>query len=503
MIGLSDEESYRDLFDNAHDCIQLVSLDGKILFVNQSWLNTMGYELYEIEGQLIFDFIHEDDRTAYITYRTEILKGFTPDRGLVVRYLNKNSEILYLEGFLSLRHIEGRAVCLRGIFRDITARLENEGRLREREQNWEQLLIHAPDAVIVIDSDSKIQFWNPAAEKLFGWTMTEALNKPLAEFIIPEQYRNAHHQGMTRFIATGETHVLNKTIEITALNKAGEEFYISLTISTTTLNGKRAFISFIRDIRQRKKNEAALEKQRQQLEISNRQLEQFAHVASHDMKEPVRKIMLFIERLEKEYSKLLPADAVNYIVKIKSAGKRLQKMVEGLLEDAVAGSIEKEKAPHDLNRIISEIKEDLDLVIQQKNATISYADLPFVLGIDFLLYQLFYNLINNSLKFSRPGVPVRIQITAEDIPQAGGGNILPDAPNGYTQIKVIDNGIGFEQAYAAKIFKTFTRLHNPNQFEGTGLGLSLCETIMERHHGSIKAEGKPNEGATITMLFPK
>src|SRR5687767_8379682 len=303
MIGLSDEESYRDLFDNAHDCIQLVSLDGKILFVNQSWLITMGYELHEIEGQLIFDFIHEDDRSSYIAYRTEILKGSIPDRGLVVRYQNKNSEILYLEGFLSLRQIDGRPVCLRGIFRDITARLENEVRLQEREQNWEQLLIHAPDAVIVIDSDSRIQFWNPAAEKLFGWTVTEVMHKPLAEFIIPEQYRNAHHQGMTRFIATGETHVLNKTIEITALNKAREEFYISLTISTTTLNGKRAFISFIRDIRQRKKNEAALEKQRQQLEISNRQLEQFAHVASHDMKEPVRKIMLFTERLEKEYSK--------------------------------------------------------------------------------------------------------------------------------------------------------------------------------------------------------
>jgi two-component system sensor kinase FixL len=499
--SLLGEESFKDLFDNAHDLIQFVNLDGILIYANKSWSKTLGYEQHEIEGKSIFSFISEDDVEKYTNYRNSIIDGNVPESEIVVRYKTKDGNVLFLEGFISLRAISGNPEYLRGIFRDISNKLKNEAQLKERENNLQQLLSNAPDAIIVINPQSDIIFWNPAAEKLFGWKAEEVINKPLSGTIIPRQYREAHYNGVNRFMSTSQKHILNKTVEITAINKAGEEFYISLTISTTKLNGAVAFISFIRDIREKKKNEAELEKKRQQLEDSNKQLEQFAHVASHDIKEPVRKISIFTQRLENELGSSITNAARSYIEKINRSSNRLLRMIEGVLEYAKAGSVEGEFVTIDLNEIIRNVENDLEVLIEQKRAIIKYSNLPTIEGIDFLIYQLFYNLINNSLKFSKQGEYCLIEITAKKIILAEDESDKTGSGEQFFEIKVKDNGIGFEQEYAASIFKTFTRLHTRNEYDGTGLGLSLCENIMQRHNGIIKGEGEKGKGAIFTLLF--
>ncbi len=503
ITDLLNEESYKDLFDNAHDLIHIVDLEGKILYANKSWTTILEYSLEEIQGQSIYSCVDEEYRAEFIKYRNQIIKGTFNDSQIVTHFRTKTNKKISLEGFLSLRKIDNIPFYTWGIFREITSKLENEAQLKEREFNLQQLLLNAPDAIIVINKKSVISFWNPQAEKMFGWTVDEAMNQSLSEKIIPRQLREAHDIGMKRYLTTGVAHVLNKTINITAINKAGEEFYVSLTISTTRQNGELSFIAFLRDIREQKKNEAELEKKRNELEISNQQLEQFAHVASHDMKEPIRKIRMFSDMLENELGNEMNQHARSYLGKIISAAERLQSMVEGVLNYATASNIDVAFEQIDLSAVIDNIKNDLEVIIQQKNAVINYDNLPTLTGVRFLIYQLFYNLIYNSLKFSREDVPPLIEITSKKLIDLELKNILiTDQKTSFIEIEVKDNGIGFNQDYATRIFKTFTRLNNRSQYEGTGLGLSLCKNIMERHNGFILAEGKEGLGATFTLLFP-
>jgi two-component system, LuxR family, sensor kinase FixL len=357
--------------------------------------------------------------------------------------------------------------------------------------------------VVVVDTESKIKYWNPKAEQIFGWTIGEVLGKSLTEVIIPVQHREMHRVGMKRYLATGEERVLNRTVEITALNKANREFYVALTISATIQNGQPAFIAFIRDIDEQKKNVKELEDKRMQLERSNQQLEQFAHTASHDMKEPIRKILMFTDRVQTDSGNVLTSDSTGYIAKIRTAASRLAEMVDGVLKYASLKGGDMVIEYVELNDVIKNVEADLELLLQQKNAVVKYADMPSLYCAPFMIHQLFYNLINNSLKFSKPEVNPVINISATKISSMQTKEYGLDDSTPHIEVIVEDNGIGFPQEYAETIFKTFARLNPQSKFEGTGLGLSLCKAIVEKHGGIIKANGAENVGAKFTIVLPE
>jgi light-regulated signal transduction histidine kinase (bacteriophytochrome) len=229
------------------------------------------------------------------------------------------------------------------------------------------------------------------------------------------------------------------------------------------------------------------------LQQSNEDLQQFAHVASHDLKEPVRKIRTFSNRLRDEYGNLLPEKGKTFLDKMQRATERIFSMIEGVLAYSTLNAAEQEIEKIDLNKTLANIEEDLEVSIQQKNARIVRSELPTVEGASILIHQLFYNLINNSLKFARTDELPVISITC---------STFREGEQDYVEIAISDNGIGFEQEFAKRIFDTFTRLNAKDKFEGTGLGLALCKKIVERHHGSITATGIRNEGAVFTILLP-
>ena len=503
-------DAYKDLFDNALDLIHVLEPDGTILYVNKAWQKNLGYSEAEITGKRIDEFVNPSDLGRFREYRTGILTQKPEAEQIIIGLVARSGAVLFAEGVVTAKFVDGKPVYTRGIFRNVTQRLRNEAELaalheqiKEREANLRQLFYYAPDAIVVIDPHSLIAYWNPKAEQIFGWSQEEVLGKPLTDFIIPPQYREAHNAGMKRYLANGETRVMNKTIEITALNKAGREFYVSLTISSTWHNGQQSFIAFIRDIDEQRRNARELEKKKEQLEASNEQLEQFAHVISHDLKEPVRKIVMFADLLRSEVGARASERARMLIAKIETAAGRLFNMVEGVLRNSSVRGEELVVEKVDLNGIIRDVETDLEVIIERKRAQIKYTPLPVVEGSALLLYQLFYNLINNSLKFSKPDVDPLIEINAELTSADTMLHADADPGTTYYRITVRDNGTGFPQEFAEKIFHTFSRFHSKEKYEGTGMGLALCKSIAERHHGFMEAFGVMDKGATFHVYLPE
>jgi signal transduction histidine kinase len=231
------------------------------------------------------------------------------------------------------------------------------------------------------------------------------------------------------------------------------------------------------------------------LQKSNEDLQQFAHVASHDLKEPVRKIRIFSSRLRDEYGAALPEQARVFLHKIDQATARMYSMIEGVLAYSILNGSEQTIGPIDLNVVFANIEIDLEVTIGEKGASLVRGRLLQIEGASVLIYQLFYNLVNNSLKFARVGVPPVIEVVAKVLQGEGSTEAM-------AEITLTDNGIGFEQEHTDRIFDTFARLHARDKYEGTGLGLALCRKIVDRHQGSIRATGEKNKGAVFVIRLP-
>ncbi len=230
-----------------------------------------------------------------------------------------------------------------------------------------------------------------------------------------------------------------------------------------------------------------------ELKQSNEDLQQFAHVASHDLKEPVRKVITFSGRLEKEMGDRLDDKAKIYLKKVQSAADRMVFMIDGVLNYSTLNAASEKPEKVDLNSVFDSIETDLELMIKRTGTVIKRNGLPCINGAPVLIYQLFYNLVNNSIKFVRAGITPQIDITSE---------IVLENNTELVRIVFRDNGIGFTQDQAKLIFDTFIRLNSKDKYEGTGLGLALCKKIVERHGGSIEAKGVIDEGAIFTINFP-
>lgn len=239
--------------------------------------------------------------------------------------------------------------------------------------------------------------------------------------------------------------------------------------------------------------EAMVDERTRELQRSNTDLMRFAHVASHDLKEPVRKIRTFGLRLQKELNVTGNENSRLFTAKVLESASRMLTMIEGVLTYSSMNAAEQTVEQLDLNQILADIENDLEVLIGQKGASIEYDVLPVIEGVQVLIYQLFYNLINNSLKFSRVSEKPSIRITSKLVSIGG---------IACTEIVVADNGIGFDPEHSTVIFDTFSRLNSKSRYDGTGLGLSLCKNIVERHNGRIRADGVKEGGATFTIELP-
>lgn len=257
----------------------------------------------------------------------------------------------------------------------------------------------------------------------------------------------------------------------------------------------------IEDITERKEIEKALQLFNTKLEQSNRELQDFASVASHDLQEPLRKIQAFGDLLNKEYGALLPDTGQQYLQRMQNAAGRMQTLINDLLAFSRITTKAQPFIPVDLNQVVHGVLLDLEIHIQEVRGQVDVEHLPRIDADPLQMRQLLQNLISNALKFCQPDLPPVIKINAEILNQAiATGDNVETAK--VCQISVEDNGIGFEEKYLDRIFTVFQRLHYRNEYEGTGVGLAICRKIAERHGGSITAKSKPGSGSTFIVILP-
>ena len=286
------------------------------------------------------------------------------------------------------------------------------------------------------------------------------------------------------------------------IDKKGKIIYLNSTGHFIDKDNEIVLLGVLQDVTRRIKNELKLKENNLALKRSNAELESFNRVASHDLQEPLRKIQIFISRIYDGEINNLTEKGQTYFNKINDSASRMQSLIHHLLIYSRVNKTDKTFKKVDLNVIIKKVKEDLIERIEENNVEIISSKLPIVNGVSFQIEQLFNNIISNAIKYSKADVSPIINLTSSISTYNAKRTNDPTDNKKYLKISVNDNGIGFDQEHSKKIFELFQRLHNQNEYSGTGIGLAICKKIIENHKGFIVADSTLNEGTTFHIYFP-
>ncbi|MBM3498312.1 MAG: PAS domain S-box protein [Armatimonadetes bacterium] len=395
--------------------------------------------------------------------------------------------------------VTGRAAWAERLVEERTADLSqaNEA-LRESEERFRQLVERMGEGLTVIDADNGFTYVNPTFRRMLGYSEAEMLGRGPAEFM-DEPNRAILAEQLTRR-RTDE----GAPYEVAWLRRSGRLVHTIISPRARRDASGRYVGSFavITDITSRKLAEEQLERMSAELRRSNRELEQFAYVASHDLQEPLRKITAFGDRLAARAEAALDEHARDYLNRMQSAARRMQRLIDDLLLYSRVTTKGEAFVPVDLGEVTRGVLSDLEVRVQEVGAHVEVGPLPTIEADPSQMRQLLQNLIGNALKFRRPDQPPRVRVSAQVVAEAIDEPDAPGPPRELCRLTVEDNGIGFDPQHAERIFGVFQRLHTRDEYPGTGIGLAVCRRVVERHGGVLTAEGSPGRGATFTALLP-
>lgn len=349
-----------------------------------------------------------------------------------------------------------------------------------------EILDTMADALFVVDARGHIRVINDAVRELLGYATSDLAGRSIDKL--------EHSEGDETISRTLRDVVRRGVIrdqERILRHRDGHGIDVSISISPIAEphGALEGAVVIARDIRARKRADEELRDAMLRLEHSNRELEDFAYVASHDLQEPLRKIQAFGDLLKSRHADALSDQGRDYIARMQSAAGRMQVLINDLLAFSRVTTKAQPFVRVDLHAIASEVVHDLEMRAHETGARIDIGELPIIDADPLQMRQLLQNLTGNALKFRREGVPPLVEIRGE----------LQD---GHCRLTISDNGIGFDSKYADRIFTMFERLHSRTKYEGTGIGLAICRKIAERHGGSIVAHGRPGEGAEFVVTLP-
>ena len=341
--------------------------------------------------------------------------------------------------------------------------------------------------IFMLSPDGLIVSWPPAAERITGFAPGEVIGKHVSCLHPPESdgVREAARE-LDIAARAGRCELEGWRI------RRGRGPYWAFVVTTAlrdeagTLHG---FAKVIRDDTETKKRETTRNQVIDELQRSNHDLEAFASVASHDLQEPLRKILTFADRLMVRFGAQLPEGADEYVGRVTSAARRMQQLIDALLTYSRVTSRPAAFAPVALGRIVEDVLGDLESRLATSGGRVEVGPLPTVDADAMQMRQLMQNLVANALKFHRPDQPPTVRISAE-------------VDGDRCRLTVADDGIGFDPMYGERIFGVFQRLHGRGTYEGAGIGLAVCKRIVERHGGGIVATGVPDGGARFVVTLP-
>lgn len=515
------ERALKDYFENAAIGLHWVNAEGIIIWANPAELQMLGYQAEEYIGHHISEFhVHKHiiqdilDRLS----NKQKLQNYEADmlcKDGSIKHVSINSTVLW-EGD---KFIHTRCFTI-----DITEQKVAAKALAESEERFRMMANLVPLVIWTTDSQGNCIFLSVRWEELTGKSVKDGLGNQWLNFVHPDDRGNivdswqksvSHKkpfEGKFRInTAKGEYHVIYAN-SLPRYGAAGEfEGYIGIIQDISSEEHIRTSLERIvldktDDIRKRnaelKLAEMALVRKNEELQKINNQLSSFAHIASHDLQEPLRKIQTFSSRLFELEGGKFSTKGKELYQRIHDSSQRMKNLIQDLLTYSKSNDNEGKFEFVDLNLLLAEVIGELELKIAEKKALIENSGLPCVKVIRFQFHQLFLNLLSNALKFSRAGIDPVIKISSEIVDDMKVPDGKGEIESSYHHISIVDNGIGFDQNSSQKIFEMFQRLHGRTQYEGTGIGLAICKKIVENHQGVIVAEGQLNIGAVFHIYLP-
>ncbi len=366
--------------------------------------------------------------------------------------------------------------------------------LGESELRYRRLIEEASEAVVAVDATQRVVIFNQVAQELFGYPAGEVIGEPL-EMLLPDDVRPRHSALITGFIDDPgiRRRMAPERPDVAARRGDGTIFPAEITIGKADLGHESLYVATVRDVSEARRTSAALQRLTADLRARNEDLQQFVWIASHDLREPLRKVEAFGGQLEEAIGEHLDEWGRLSLDRIIDAARRMSLLLDDLL---VFSRITTQAAPFRpvrLNQVVDEAIDNLAVSVEETAGRVEADDLPTVEGDKTQLVSVFQNLIGNALKFARPDVAPVIKVTNET------GDHLPA---GWVRVAVDDNGIGFSPEYAERIFEPFQRLYDRQKYPGNGMGLTIGRRIVERHGGHIRAQGVPGSGSRFVVELP-
>ena len=465
----------QSILDNTNSVIYIKDLDGKYLLVNKKFASHFNCTPQDLMGKTSFDLVDEHTAKKITEKDKEVLAAQTS-----IEYEDSinhpNGKFISITSKFPLTDEKNNVYAICGMVTDIT-----EIRKAEEIQVYHSYMIdNASDAIVASDLEMRINFWNKAAEEMYGYKAEEVYGKLYNEVLRTEISEEERKKQMEEFISTGKY-----TAELNFQTKNNKQI-TTLSSSTTIVDKSKKMIGYLmiaKDISERKKTEEAL----QQL---NKELEAFTYSVSHDLRAPLRSIDGYSRILLEDYYDKVDNDGKKTINVIANNAIRMGKLIDDLLNFSRTGRQDISKGTINMNELIKIAVTDFENGIDFRLAKITVHHLPNAKADFNMMKQVWINLIGNALKYS----------STKEVPLIEIGS-YSDSSSDIYYIK--DNGVGYEEKYAHKLFEVFQRLHRLDQFEGTGVGLALIKKIIEKHNGKVWSESKVDQGATFYFSLPK
>ena len=481
--GLNRLAHYNELIlDAAGEGIYGLDTEGRTTFVNAAAAHMVGWEAADLIGKRLHDIIHHTrpDGTPYPAEDCPNYAAFKDGATHQVReeLFWRKDGTSFPVSYVSTPIIEddGSLVGAVVVFKDISERKKAEEDVK-RERDFSRSVIDSlPGVFYLIGEDGRFKLWNANFEEVSGYSAAEVGAITAMDFFEGDE-KDFVVKKMREVMVRGEA-----VVDATIVTKDGRRLPYHLTGRRCDVSGAPCIIGMGIDISEHLEMEEALK-------ASNQELEQFAYVASHDLQEPLRMITSYNQLLSKRYGDQLEGDAKEFLAFSVEGARRMQRLIRDLLDYSRVGRMGRPFEATDLGRVMEEVEANLAARIADQNARLTWGDLPTLQADTSQISRLLQNLVGNALKYSPPDRTPEVTVTAR-------------RSKDFWEVAVSDNGIGIPPDQSSRIFLIFQRLHGRGEYEGTGIGLAICQRIVDRHGGRIWVESSPGEGSIFRFTLP-